>query len=159
MSWVSTSPFFYLREVFMDVGREFPDADAFHRYVAPPRPETVVPHPGHIQIGNDVWIGHGAFVRPGVTIGDGAVIGAMAVVMSDVPPYGVAAGNPATLKRFRLPARQVENMLRLRWWDFAPWQLTSVDFTQPELAIEQLEDVVQQAVRYRPPLVQAHDQK
>src|SRR5690606_11453336 len=40
-----------------------------------------------VTIGNDVWIGHGAVIMPGITIGDGAVIAANAVVTKDVPPY------------------------------------------------------------------------
>ena len=48
-----------------------------------------------ITIGNYVWIAAGAFIGPGVTIGDGAVIGARAVVMRDVEPWTVVAGNPA----------------------------------------------------------------
>lgn len=158
LSWISTSPFFYLDRPFMDVGRDFPDGDAFHRYAAPIRPGTNVPQPGTITIGNDVWIGHGAFIRPGVTIGDGAVIGGMSVVMSDVPPYGVVAGNPATLRRFRLPTRIIERLLELRWWEFAPWQLSPVDFTIPELAVDQLQDVVQTVESYKPLLVYVRDQ-
>lgn len=48
-----------------------------------------------IIIGDNVWIGAGAFVSPGVKIGDGAVIGARAVVTKDVEPWTVVAGNPA----------------------------------------------------------------
>ena len=48
-----------------------------------------------IAIGDNVWIGGGATVLPGVTVGDGAVIGAGSVVTRDVPPGEVAVGNPA----------------------------------------------------------------
>ncbi|WP_405966240.1 sugar O-acetyltransferase [Streptomyces sp. NBC_00015] len=48
-----------------------------------------------ITIGDNVWIGGGAIVLPGVTIGDNAVIGAGAVVTKDVPADVVAVGNPA----------------------------------------------------------------
>jgi len=54
-----------------------------------------------IVIGNDVWIGAGAIVLPGVTIGDGAVIAAGAVVSRDVPPRAVAMGVPARVLRLR----------------------------------------------------------
>ncbi|MBT0770058.1 sugar O-acetyltransferase [Kineosporia sp. J2-2] len=52
-----------------------------------------------ITIGDDVWIGGGVTVLPGVTIGDGAVIGAASVVLKDVPPHTIAAGNPARVRR------------------------------------------------------------
>ncbi|MGN6287263.1 MAG: sugar O-acetyltransferase [Afipia sp.] len=48
-----------------------------------------------VRIGNDVWIGGGSIVLPGVTIGDGAVIGAGSVVTRDVPAGTTVAGNPA----------------------------------------------------------------
>ncbi|MEU9286558.1 sugar O-acetyltransferase [Streptomyces sp. NPDC048275] len=48
-----------------------------------------------ITIGDNVWLGGGAIVCPGVTIGDNAVIGAGAVVTKDVPANVVAVGNPA----------------------------------------------------------------
>jgi maltose O-acetyltransferase len=48
-----------------------------------------------IRIGNNVFIGWGSIVLPGVTIGDNVVIGAGSVVTKDVPSNSVAAGNPA----------------------------------------------------------------
>ena len=47
-----------------------------------------------ITIGDNVWLGGGVIVCPGVTIGDNAVIGAGAVVTRDVPAKVFAAGNP-----------------------------------------------------------------
>ncbi|WP_432180067.1 sugar O-acetyltransferase [Streptomyces sp. NBC_00063] len=48
-----------------------------------------------ITIGDNVWLGGGVIVCPGVTIGDNSVIGAGAVVTKDVPANVVAVGNPA----------------------------------------------------------------
>lgn len=57
-----------------------------------------------IVIEDDVWIGAGAIVLPGVTIGRGAVIAAGAVVTADVPPFTVAGGVPArTIKEVPQP--------------------------------------------------------
>jgi putative colanic acid biosynthesis acetyltransferase WcaF len=42
-----------------------------------------------------VWIAAEAFVGPGVSVGDNSVVGARAVVVKDVPPNVVFAGNPA----------------------------------------------------------------
>ncbi len=61
--------------------------------------------PKRVRIGNDVYIGHGAFLMPDITIGDGAVIGAMAVVTKDVPPYAIVAGSPARIVKMRFPTR------------------------------------------------------
>ncbi|EKO3580381.1 acyltransferase [Vibrio metschnikovii] len=51
-----------------------------------------------VTIGNDVWIGYGCIILPGVSIGDGAVIGAGSVVTKDVPANYMAAGNPCIVK-------------------------------------------------------------
>jgi maltose O-acetyltransferase len=48
-----------------------------------------------ITVGDNVWLGGGAVVCPGVTIGANTVVGAGAVVTRDVPPNVVAVGNPA----------------------------------------------------------------
>lgn len=52
-----------------------------------------------ITIGDNVWIGGGAIVLPGVTIGDNVVIGAGSVVTRDVPSDKVAFGNPCRVYR------------------------------------------------------------
>ena len=52
-----------------------------------------------IAVGDDVWLGGGAVVLPGVTIGDRAVVGAGSVVARDVPADAVVAGNPARVIR------------------------------------------------------------
>lgn len=52
-----------------------------------------------ITIGDNVWIGAGAQVLPGVTIGSGSVIAAGAVITRDVPEAVVMAGNPARVLR------------------------------------------------------------
>jgi len=54
-----------------------------------------------ITIGGQVWICAGAFIGPGVTIGEGAVVGARAVVVKDVEPWTIVAGNPATVIKRR----------------------------------------------------------
>lgn len=50
---------------------------------------------GPVIIGRNVWIGDKSTILPGVTIGDGAIIGSNSVVTKDVPPFSIAAGNPA----------------------------------------------------------------
>jgi maltose O-acetyltransferase len=52
-----------------------------------------------ITVGDNVWLGGGVIVCPGVTIGDNSVIGAGAVVTRDIPANVVAVGNPARVFR------------------------------------------------------------
>jgi len=52
-----------------------------------------------IRIGANVWIGFDVCLLPGVTIGEGSIVGARSVVVDDVPPYSIAAGNPARVVR------------------------------------------------------------
>lgn len=57
----------------------------------PPRPEEIKP----VRVCKNAWIGTGSVVLKGVTIGEGAIIGANSVVVTDIPAYSVAMGNPA----------------------------------------------------------------
>ena len=52
-----------------------------------------------VRIGNNVWIGAGAILLPGVTVGDNTVIGAGSVVTKDIPANVVAVGNPCRVLR------------------------------------------------------------
>ena len=71
---------------------------AFHPVAAGPRRdkwEAARP----ITVGDNVWLGGGVIVLPGVTIGANTVVGAGAVVTRDLPPDVVAVGNPARVVR------------------------------------------------------------
>jgi maltose O-acetyltransferase len=52
-----------------------------------------------VRIGNNVWIGGGAIICPGVTIGDHTTIAAGSVVVKDIPARVVAGGNPCRIIR------------------------------------------------------------
>lgn len=52
-----------------------------------------------IVIADNVWLGGGVIVCPGVSIGENTVVGAGAVVTRDLPPNVVAVGNPARVLR------------------------------------------------------------
>lgn len=52
-----------------------------------------------IKVGNNVWIGAGVIVLPGVTIGDNSIIGAGSVVNKDIPANMIAVGNPCRVLR------------------------------------------------------------
>lgn len=73
---------------------------------------------GDIEIGSDVWIGYGATLTGSMKIGHGAVISAGAQVFTDIPPYGIAVGNPARVTKFRFPEEIVDALLRIAWWEW-----------------------------------------
>lgn len=52
-----------------------------------------------VTIKDNVWIGSGAIINPGVTIGENSVIGAGSIVTSDIPPNCIAVGNPCKVLR------------------------------------------------------------
>lgn len=52
-----------------------------------------------VIIGDNVWIGGGAIIMPGVTLGDNVVIGAGSVVTKDIPSNKIAYGNPCKVIR------------------------------------------------------------
>jgi|SRR5690554_1705482 len=51
-----------------------------------------------VTIGNDVWIGGGCIILPGVSIGDGVTIGAGSVVTKSIPRHSIAYGNPCKVQ-------------------------------------------------------------
>ena len=110
LEYLSTSP------VFLSHRDSVKAKFARHDYL--PRDRTV--------IGNDVWIGEGAFVRSGVRVGHGAVIGMGSVVTRDVPPYAIVGGSPARLLRMRFDASLVDALLRLQWWNFDDARLREI---------------------------------
>ena len=52
-----------------------------------------------VHIGNNVWLGAGVTVLPGIKIGDNSIVGAGSVVTHDVEPNTIVAGVPARLLR------------------------------------------------------------
>ncbi len=102
--WISTYPFGQLLESFPK-NREHPTGK------------------GNIEIGNDVWIARGAVILSGISIGNGAVIAAEAVVVKDVDDYEIVGGNPARHLDFRFSKAQIEDLLKIAWWN---WPLEKI---------------------------------
>lgn len=70
------------------------------------------------KIGHDVWIGHGAIIKPEITVGNGAAIGSGAVVTKDVPAYAIVVGVPAKVIRYRFDEETIEKLQAIKWWDW-----------------------------------------
>ncbi len=72
---------------------------------------------GSVEIGDDVWIGHGVTIMSGLKIGSGSVLAANSHIVRDVMPYQIIGGNPGKLIRSRFDTELVDLLLTLRWWD------------------------------------------
>ncbi len=82
-------------------------------------PNTLLPTKikGDTIVGNDVWIGYGSIIMPGVNIGNGSIIAAGSVVTKDVKPYSMVGGNPAKLIKMRFDENKISELEDLKWWD------------------------------------------
>ncbi len=83
-----------------------------------------LPVKGDIIVGNDVWFGYDALIKGGVKIGDGAIIATRAVVVKDVPPYAIVAGNPAKIVKMRFDDKTIERLLQISWWN---WDIEKIN--------------------------------
>ena len=73
--------------------------------------------PRKTVIGNDVWIGMNAMIKPGIKINNGAVVGMGAVVTKDVPAYTIVAGNPARIIKTRFNDDIINRLEKSKWWE------------------------------------------
>lgn len=83
-----------------------------------------LPYKGDTVVGNDVWIGYEATIMPGIRIGDGSIIASKSVVISDVPAYAVAGGNPARVIKNRFDESTVNELLKIAWWEWSAEKVT-----------------------------------
>jgi serine acetyltransferase len=83
-----------------------------------------------IRIHADCWFGINVVITPGVTVGRGCVVGANSVVTGDLPPYHVAAGNPARVVRKRLEFAPKSRIEADNEYD-APYFYDGFDLTRP----------------------------
>lgn len=116
--YVSSSPVFHKGKNVM--GRNFselPDTEA---------KQTI--------IGNDVWIGQGAFLKAGIEVGTGAVVGFGSVLTKNVPSYAIVAGNPAKIIRYRFDDSIIKKLLQSKWWEWSEEKLSceAKEFDKPE---------------------------
>ena len=78
-----------------------------------------------VEIGHDVWIGHGAVIMPGIKIGHGAVVAAGAVVTKNVAAYEIVGGVPAKRIKWRFVKSVRDHLQKLAWWDWSHEKLAS----------------------------------
>ena len=121
--WISTFPFNLLWEEAKDI---------------PGHPSTK----GDVIIENDVWIGTDSIILSGIRIGNGSVVGARSVVTKDVPPYAIVAGNPAKVIRYRFEERVIEELLKIRWWE---WEDEKIARFIPELLSDNINVFIEKA--------------
>jgi acetyltransferase-like isoleucine patch superfamily enzyme len=78
-----------------------------------------IPQYGDTVIKNDVWLGDEVMVLGGATIENGCVIGARALLPANFrsEPYGIYAGVPAKLLRYRFTEKVRAALLDLAWWE------------------------------------------
>lgn len=91
---------------------------------------------GTVILQNDVWIGRGSTIMSGVTIHNGAVVGAESVVTRSIPPYAIAAGNPARIVGYRFIEEQRYKLNAIGWWNWSEELLRDrqADFILPVAA-------------------------
>ena len=79
-----------------------------------------------VTIGNDVWIGGSVTIMSGVTIGDGCIILNNSTVITDIEPYSIVGGNPATLINYRFSKEQIDHLLKIKWWNWSDEKLNQI---------------------------------
>lgn len=84
-----------------------------------------LPLKGDTVVGHDVWFGFQSTIMPGVTIGHGSIVATKAVVVKDVPPYAIVAGNPARVVGMRFDDETIARLLTAAWWDWPIERITA----------------------------------
>ena len=99
---------------------------------------------GDVVIGNDVWIATNVTIMSGVKIGDGAVIANNSHVVKDVEPYSIVGGNPAKLIRYRFTRDQIDNLLKIKWWE---WPDEKINRYIPLLLNDNIDNFISEALK------------
>lgn len=116
------------------------------------------PNERSVKIGNDVWIGQGAFIKGGVTIGDGAIVAAHSVVTKDVPPYAIVGGVPAKIIRYRFDGETIRELRDLQWWKYDLSDVGELDWSDVKGCIAKIKACVDAGIPpYEPKVVTSKD--
>ncbi len=79
-----------------------------------------------IEIGNDVWVGHGVIIVGDVKIGNGAILAAGAVITKNVSPYTIVGGVPAKEIKKRFNDKIIQEIEELEWWNLEENELEKI---------------------------------
>lgn len=98
-----------------------------------------------IAIRNDVWFGDGCMILADSVVENGCVIGARSLLPLHFrsEPFGIYAGSPATLKKFRFTEKVRELLLDIAWWD-APltWIKENNDYFLRDMTADNAPDIL-----------------
>lgn len=134
VEWLSTSPVFYNKRLMMSTFESDNEITSNYQHYGY--------RPDPISIGNDVWIGENVSLAHGVALGDGVVVASSSVVTKDVAPYTIVGGVPAKPIRSRFDPQTVGDLMRVRWWQYAPHQISSLDVRKPGAIVPALEQCI-----------------
>ena len=121
--WVTTFPFGHIY------------LDNFNTFNGQGHPSTK----GNIVVGNDVWIADNVTIMSGITINDGAIIANNSHIVKDVEPYSLVGGNPAKIIKYRFNTNQIEQLLKIKWWD---WDDSKINENIKLLCNENIDDFI-----------------
>jgi len=112
----------------------------------------------HTTIGSDVWIGHSVFIQDGISIGHGAIVGAGSIVTKNIPPFAIAAGNPARVLRFRFPTDVIIRLLETEWWNYHISEFKDIDYSNIYESLEIIENLIKEKKieKYQPTIISSH---
>ncbi len=91
-------------------------------------------------IKNDVWLGDEVMILGGGIIENGCIIGARSLLPPNFrsEPYGIYAGIPARLLRFRFPEKVREALVNLAWWEMPlTWLRENNDFFLQDMTADE----------------------
>lgn len=128
IDWLSTSPLLFDKKIFKN-----------KEYISFPK-EKWEGHQDTI-IGNDVWIGAGVKINSGIQIGDGVIIGSGAIVTKDIEPYSIIGGVPAKIIKKRFKTEEIEELLKIKWWELDLKEIEKIEFTNISKSIKQLKKI------------------
>lgn len=96
----------------------------------------------YVEIGNDVWIGTGVIVMPGVHVGNGAILGGGSFVNHNVADYEIVGGVPARHIGWRFDIIR-EKLLEIKWWNLPEEVIkANIDIFSPFNDISKDEEII-----------------